>query len=324
VDEAPDPLDRFWTCYDTAWPLVGAQEAAWWPAGALEALIALKLLVPTTPASQLACPACADRHVEEVQAVRRPDGVMRYYLPCPQNVRVQVDAQLLRQWSPDFPRLVRRVKELLNIEGRAREHVPERLWRLGTTTWNRRPREVYLARGLCWPDGQTILSRVPAGNRPIVFVGLWRPDRLMAEAAAPVVVIPLVAVMSATLGNLALDLSLLANWIAGADEAADRSGALTDRDLRQRVQQFAEQHIDDGGTMNLIAAFSRQGMSTRQIEREMKKRGDLIDHATIARKRKNITKAHPPPSSGSVVRSASSQPRDKRGKPIPDAQPKKE
>ncbi|MCW2901493.1 MAG: hypothetical protein JWO67_3758 [Streptosporangiaceae bacterium] len=324
MDEALDPLDRFWTCYDTLWPLVGAQEAAWWPEGALDALIALKLLVPTTPASQLACPACADRHVEEVQAVRRPDGVMRYYLPCPQNVRVEMDAQLLRQWSPDFQRLARRVKELLNIDGRVREHVPERLWRLGATSWNRRPREAYLARGLCWPDGQTILSRVPAGNRPIVFVGLWRPARLLAEAAAPVVVIPLAAIMSATHGNLSLDLSLLANWTAGADEAADRAGALADHDLKQRVQVYAEQRIDDGGTMNLITALSKQGMSAREAEQEMKKRGHPIDHATIARKRKSIVKALPPPSSGSILRSASSQPRDKHGRPIPDAQPKKE
>jgi hypothetical protein len=323
VTDAIDPLDRYWALFDMLEPVICAQETAWWPEGALQSLVSLGLLIPTSSAAQVSCTLCADRHVEEVQSVRRPDGTVRHYIACPENMRVQVDAEQLRQWAPDFKLLARGVKELLNIDGRARDRVAERVWRLGSTTWNKQPREVFLARGLGWSDGETIAKEIPTDDRPIVFAGMSMLPPTVWSGIPPAVV-PLGTVLHSRDGQLRLDLYLLAQLVGGADETAAFLGNLADRDLKRRVQRYAEQRISEGGTTELIAACVREGMSTHEAEADLKNRGVRIDHSTIARKIKNVVKAASPPSSPSVLRHPSSQPRDRKRRPIRDAQPKKE
>lgn len=318
-----DPLDRYWALFDMLEPVICAQETAWWPTGSLQSLVSLGLLVPTSSASQVSCTQCADRHVEEVQTVRRPDGEARHYIACPENMRVQVEAEQLRQWAPDFKLLARRLRELLNIEGRVRDRVAERVWRLGFTTWKNQPREVFLARGLGWLDGQTIAKEISTDDRPIVFVGLSTAPPTVWSGIPPTVV-PLGTVLHSSGDKLQLDLHLLAQLVGGADETAVYLGKLAERDLKQRVQQYTEQRMSEGGTTDLIAACARQGMSSHETEVDLKKRGIQIDHATIARKINNVVKAALPPSSPSVLRDPSSQPRDRKRRPIRDAQPKKE
>lgn len=323
VTEPQDPLAHFWPCFDMPDAVVSAQETVWWPPGVLDALRRLRLLVPTTPAAHVACTSCAERHVEEVEITRGVDGRMLYRIPCPENLFVDVGAHELLRWQPDLQMLARRLKELLGMkDSRVRDRVPQRLWRLGSSKWKGQPREVYLARGLAWPDGGSIAAQVPVDARPLLFVAASEPPSSIWQATAPLL-IPLPAVLAVIRSDLVLDHESLAWRVARADEAAVAAGRLAETDLKRRVNRYTEQRLAEGSTMDLIKAFDSLGLSTRKSEEEMRRRGMSMDHATIARKRQHLA-PRPPTSSTSVVRHASSQPRDKRNRPIADAEPSEE
>lgn len=325
MPDGVDPLERFWAIFDFEGAVVSAQDTVWWNPGELDALIGCGLLTPTTNAAQVSCTACDERHIEAVELERGPDGTSRCVIPCPEGGRIEVDLAMLRQWSPDFQALARALKERLNINGRATARVDNRLWRLGKTSWRHQSREAYLARGLTWPDGASIVRQIPCEDRPIVFVGLCAPHPSVWPAVSPAVV-PMAAVLGIEEGRLELDHTLLVQWVAGADRTAEAQFAIADGNLRRRINRYAEQRLAQGDTTDLVNAFGSQGLSTRETEVEMRKRGVPKDHATIARKRQSLDGKQLPPatSSASVLRSPSSQPRNSRGKRIRDAQAKPE
>ena len=323
MDDSPDPLDRLWPAFDTRDPLITTDETDRWPTGSLEWLVRLKLLVPAECASHVTCPACCDRHDEEVTARREPNGKIRYFISCPEALRVEIAPEMRRQWRPDFSRLARKLKEQLGIDGRVRDRVPDRLWRLGVVPWARSEvREVYLARGLAAVDGHDVAKPIACEGRPIVFVGLVTPPPSLWPAISPAVV-PLPVVLHTEGGELRLDRHLLAQFVNGADRNAEILGSIHQSELERRVNHIAERRMAQGSADDLITALVSQGLSYREIEEELSKRGMRMDHSTIARRKKPLV-TRVPHSSSSVVRHASSQPRDKRRKPIPNAQPKQE
>ena len=77
-----------------------ADEVATWPSGLLSQLVADDVLTPTSNATSVTCNACGDDHVELVQFVEAPPGSeLRAYIACPDNCRVRVPLDRLRQWS---------------------------------------------------------------------------------------------------------------------------------------------------------------------------------------------------------------------------------
>src|SRR5579872_928831 len=107
MDETSDPfepVDFLLEVFDSPQPLVTAEQAGWWPRGCRECLVALGLLVPAAGASHVVCPACGDRHVEEVTTRQYPDGTVRYFIGCPEAMRVEIGPELLRRWRMDFKR----------------------------------------------------------------------------------------------------------------------------------------------------------------------------------------------------------------------------
>jgi hypothetical protein len=322
-----DPLDRFWPLYDVAAPSVAGFEARWWPPGALDRLIGLGLLREDACAAEVVCPACGEGHVEEVMAAPSAEGPPRYFIRCPEALRVEVPPALLRQWTPDFQRLARAVKELLGIEGRATTKVADRLWRLGVLDWREGKREAYLARGLTRHDAAAaVVPHLPCEHRPVVFVGLHGPPPTAwpgPPGAVPPPVVPLATVLSTTAGGsgLVLDGLLLTQVIGGSDDRAAAAGAAAESDLRRRVHRYAEERMAAGSDVDLIAALAAQGFSGREIAVDLKSRGVIMHPATVARKVAAIVKANLPRSSASVVRPGASRPRNKKGRPIPHAQP---
>ncbi len=318
-----DPLDILWTSFDTDMPLYCDDLVCTWQHGAFDWLRASELILPAENASHIACPFCPDRHVEEVIFRRTAAGTREFFIPCPESIQVSIPPDRLRQWRPNYQRLAREVKELLKISGRVTERVDGRLWRLGATTWAGRPRQIFLARGLAWSDGATVARQIPTDDRPIVFVGMITVPTTVWANISPAVVL-LSTVLSAEGGHMTVDAPLLAQLINGADETAACFAKLAKSDLQKRVRLAIDKQLDEGGTNQLVGALASQGLSVRDTAREMKKRGVPIHPATVARRRKDIVQAGPPPSSPSIVRHAVSQPRDGRGGTIADAQPEEE
>jgi hypothetical protein len=82
--------------------LITADEAATWPSGCLDDLVAAGVLVPEQPAKSISCDACGDDHVEIVEYLESPPGSgLRAYIPCPQLGRVRVPLERLKRWRID-------------------------------------------------------------------------------------------------------------------------------------------------------------------------------------------------------------------------------
>lgn len=320
-----DPLDVLWVSFDTESPVYSGEVVRGWPAGMFDWLIASELIAPSDIASHVACPSCPDRHVEEVLSRAMPDGTAGFFIVCPECYRVAVPADLLRQWRPNYKLLARRVRELLNISGRVSEPIDERLWRLGVAKWAGKPRELYMARGLGWSDGSTLLARCAGQSRPVVLIGLVPPPAELLAARIPTVV-PLPSVLSSVDGALGLDHELLAQRIAECDQIVGAKGRGDYPDLRRWVSQCVEKCMSEGPLVGVIAAGVSQGMSTREISADLAKRGMPRHHATVGRiilnAKKGTLLGETAPASASIIKPGSSQPRDRRGKAIPDAQPK--
>ena len=94
-------------------------------------------------------------------------------------------------------------------------------------------------------------------------------------------------------------------------------------ELKRRIDQLIEQRLSEGHIKELISAGAAQGLSTREIEEDLKRRGISIDHSTVARLMKGRLLS-PRDSSKSILRAAASQPRDRHGKAIADAEPESE
>jgi hypothetical protein len=70
---------------------------------------------------------------------------------------------------------------------------------------------------------------------------------------------------------MSLDLPLLAQWVANADECAARGGMVGKVEVRREVDPYAEKRMAEGSKMDLIAAYGRQGLSARETANELKK-----------------------------------------------------
>ena len=120
------------------------------------------------------CDACGFPHIEEVDIITdSPDGIPRAYIPCEETGRrVSVALDRLQVWMIDFDRLGRLVAAALGIKDRAIQLVEDRVWILGTSKFLDRTRDVFLIRGICWPDGRGLLennARLAASPCPLIL-----------------------------------------------------------------------------------------------------------------------------------------------------------
>jgi hypothetical protein len=245
---------------------------------------------------------------------------MRFFIPCPESLRAEVNADDLVQWRLDFSVLARLVRELLKIDGRVRERVPDQLWRLGEVAWRDQPREVFIARGLAWHTDTSAAAQCAGPNRPIVLIGLTPPPARSWLGTAPAVV-PLSAIVDGDDGRLDLNLTRLHRMVDDADAVARQSVAAAEDKLQKTIDRHVERRLAEGPLNELLGALESQGLSTRQIEGELARRGIEMDHATVCRRLAKTRRPRSPASSRSVLREASSQPRDRRGAPIYEAEP---
>jgi hypothetical protein len=136
----------------------------------VDQLVSLNFVVRTANAVCVSCPACGG-HAEEVVAFDYPDGTTRYYVPCPQDFRVEVHPVLLERWTINWDALAQSTASALTLAGQCTQLIYDRLWRLGRIKWKGTYRDAMLARGLSWPDGRDVARQIARNTRPVVFVG---------------------------------------------------------------------------------------------------------------------------------------------------------
>ncbi len=319
-----DPLQMLWPLVDAPDSIVAAHVVATWPAGVHQQLIDLGVLRPGEDAQFVLCPECGE-HVEEVLAFAGPGGRTRYAIPCHVTLRADVSPEARRQWMVDFAALTAELARILALTGQCSELLPSRLWRLGRTNWQGASRDVLFARGLDWDDGPTVRATLVRSRKPIVFVPLRRPPEGFWRTVPPTLMLSHVA--SLVGGHIEVETLEIAAAIHDADALA-ASGpmpALSIEDLKRMIRQQVKAELksalnDDAflaayrlcGSVRDAATFLSQEtegeVSKDKVQRALGRAGG----AAAVLNSKN---------SASVVRGAASQPRDKHGKAIAEAQP---
>lgn len=200
-----DLLSMVLTRADAPESRFSGDEVVAWPPGALQRLLHAGLIREVENATSVACDACADAHVEEVVLIKGArETTPRAYIPCPENERVRVPLERLRQWEVDFAGLAAAVARAMDLAGAPEEIIPGRVWFIGKTTLAALSREVFLARGLSWRDARDILGkshRLNAAKTALVFVpghvpafSTWNGDPPAVVALKPIMTLTAVRV----------------------------------------------------------------------------------------------------------------------------------
>jgi len=248
---AADDLDR----------LFDRQEIARWPAKAVEHFIGLGVLRASQGGLMAPCPYCPDGHVEPVVIGPDVDGRVRWFIACPESLRVEVTPEMCSAWEVDPDGLAIAVSKALAVRGRPTAMVPNRLWRIGRVPWHGKTRDVLLARRLGDPDAASVTASVPPGGRSIVLVPHRVPDERLWRGRVPAIA-ALSEIASVGAAGLVFDPIVLADLVGAADELAESRSLLpTDPDVKKRVvrsQIKAEikAHLEDDV---LVAAVKKEG-----------------------------------------------------------------
>ena len=315
-----DPLELLWVCLETDGPLLTAADLRHWPDGMVERLMTLKLLERAENSTHLVCPSCDCGHVEEVMSQRGRDGKVRFFVRCPDALKVEVPEASLCQWTIGFEALVLSLAEALTLKGRPTVVVPDRLWRLGKASWQGAYREVLLIRGLAWPDARDVARHVGLNGRPIVLVADRAPMTNLWFGKPPAVV-ALSQLVTVDDHGLQVDAADLAARVNEADQYAATLMAIpvTAAEHKQEISrqvQAAMKHQLEGDV--LVAAYEQCGSYreaavylTQHLKRPITK--DKVYRAV--QRRGGINAVARTEDSASVTRTVASHRRD-RGKKI--------
>ena len=252
-----DGMQVLWACFDTPALIFPDAEVRSWPSEVREMVIRHGLIVEAGCLDRIACPDCPDGHVEEVIERRGADGRLRYYIPCPHSLRVEIPPAALRRRTLNVEKTVTTVASAMSMRGRPLAIVPGRLWRLGKTQWQGVSREVLLARGLAWADGEAVARHVGTGGRPIILVADQTPPADLWPGRVPaVLLLSRVASLGAT--GIKVDATHMMMLVKDADATAE-AGQVLPLDVKQKkllvrrqVKAEIEAHLEDDV---LVAAY---------------------------------------------------------------------
>jgi hypothetical protein len=150
-----DALDLVWRRAEIRDHVLSAAEIALWNPDQRDAILKLRLLRRVSDTTVLTCEDCGSPHpVEVIRDPRRP--AEPYYL-CPEIGRVRAKAADLHLWEVDFDQLAALIRRTIGLTSKAVTVVTSRIWLLGRQQIGDRYWELFLIRGLCWPDGPQLL-----------------------------------------------------------------------------------------------------------------------------------------------------------------------
>lgn len=320
-----DPLEFFLRIVESKQPAVGYQEANCWPAGVLEKLIDLGILVQAEDAKSIRCPQCGE-HYEEVIARDGPEGSTLLFISCPEVLRVEVSSRHRKQWRPALSAFVELLAESLNLTGRPAQLCPERLWRLGRMTWEGRSRDVLFVRGLRWQDGDQVRSKIVRARRPIVVSSTYSMPEDFWKTVPPQLVLHDVAWLT---DRIEIDpgevIACLTDASVKRTESSSLNLSVDELNLRIRRQIKAENKSELTDDI-LVAAYRREGSLDKAAaflssQTEQKVTRDKVSRAV--NRNGGVSAVVNADDSNSVVRGVLSQRRDRKGKTLISSKPTK-
>ncbi len=118
------------------------------------------------------CDACGDGHIEEVEIIAEPAGSRpRAYISCPEVGRVSIEMERLQVWSVNLDAITQQAAAALQLRAPIISIAPGRVWLLGTAQFDQHMRDIFLVRGISWPDSRQILeSATRLANSPCPLI----------------------------------------------------------------------------------------------------------------------------------------------------------
>ncbi len=293
-------------------------EIARWPSGASDDFAELGLLRAASGDMTAPCPSCAEAHTEPVHVRVESDGRKRFFIRCPESLRVEIDPEMCLGWEIDPDGLAAAVCTAMDLKGSPKPVVPGRLWRLGRIPWKGKTREVLLALRRCDSDTASVSSHVGPGGRSIVLVPHHVPDARIWPGRTPAVVaLSRVATLEGSL--LVIDGVALADIIVEADRLADALGVVAidqvgKKMVRQQVKAEIKSLLTDDA---LIAAYKEYGSYRKAAEALTEQMGQPISKDKVKRavdRKGGVAAVIPQSDSASVARGVASHPRDRQKK----------
>jgi len=293
---------------------------ALWPVGAVDCLQRLGLLRRAAGGRHAPCPNCSDHHVEPVIVRKRPDGTKRFFISCPESLRVEVTAEMCECWEIDPGGLAAAVARMIGLTGKPQMVIADRFYRLGRVPWppgSAQTREVAMAMRLHEHDGPTIAAHIGPGGRAIVLVPHHAPDARVWSGAVPAVV-RLSQVVSWEDGNMVLDPAAIADVVRAADHIAQQAetialGPTGKKMVRRQVKAEIKSLLTDDA---YVAAYKEHGSYRKAADAMTEQTGQKISKDKVQRaveRRGGLAEIVPDEDSASVSRTVASQRRD-RGK----------
>ena len=223
-----DALDAVWRRAELPNHVLSAAELARWRPDQRDAIIKLGLLRRTSDATALICEDCGQPHPAEV--IRDPRKPAQPYYLCPEIGRVPLAPTGLQRWEADFDQIAVLIRRAVGLTARAISLVPFRIWLLGRQQTGNRYWELFLMRGLGWPDGVQMLNQCPRVQQspaPVVVVPYQLPS-----VAPSWPIRTLSEIVNLAGSSLVVDIATLA-----AAVSAVGSAALSTKPPRQRMSR---------------------------------------------------------------------------------------
>lgn len=146
-----------------------------------DAMLDLKILVPTRPATHVVCNACHEDHIEEVVRIKSGKEVA-FRMICPNSGWIDVPADRLRQWTLDASRLVSLLSAAIGPANSAEAVVPDSAWRLGSVEIAGVVFGVVLVRGSGTSSLEAVAGKLPP-QRTVIVCTREAPDQIDGYAA---------------------------------------------------------------------------------------------------------------------------------------------
>lgn len=322
-----DPLLHLWPIIEAASPTVTAGMMNRWPKESRQRLLASGLLKDAGTAEYVRCSACERGHKEKVVARPQANGEFKFYIPCPELLRVELQPDELRRFTIDIPSLLAQLASALALSGQITTLTADRVWRLGRTTLQGTLRDVLLASGMNRKDAPSIRGSITQARKPIVFVPHSKPPADYWNGRVPPV-IALDQVATFTDSGIEIDPLEITSAIHEANAAAHGEVAITAEQLTLMIRrQIKAEHKSELTDDVFLAAYRQHGSNRKAAAFLSKETGTTISKDQVHRavmRAGGAAEVLNAEDSDSVVRPVASQSRDRKGKKLIRSKPKQE
>ena len=290
-----------------------------WPQGVLEKFCELKILRQASGGMYARCPNCEISHVENVIIASQANGSNKYFIPCPESMRVEVEPDMCKLWEIDLEGISGLLRLKLQLKGKGKEILPGKLWELGKIAWPLGgKRKIMFAIRVEEIDAQTLDSKFGADGKVILIVPHLVSEKSVWRGKPPAI-ISLSDVMSFEDGEVIFDVEEIVAIVQNSDDTPFTIGGLAigDKELKSIVRQQIKADKKTELTDDIfVAAYKQEGSYRKGAEFLTEQTGQSVSKDKIKRavdRNGGVAEIQRMENSNSVARTVASQPRD-RGK----------